>query len=357
MCYACVDCQKQIERPCRRGAVPKRCTDCKKRRVLERAKETYRLNRLRRAVPEPPACCDCGQPASPYRKRGRNRMRCDDCKKAEDKRRHKKKYDQSKNKFCHTCQQCQKPFLTCRNRQPYCSKECMGLGHRKRLTIKCARDGCETLFEAVACQVRKGRRFCSRECMYSPKRKCKNPACQKMFRPRHKSQRQPWRGKGLYCCRECYQDFRFGCQRPRAACSESAKRAASKSSLATSLRKKCKLLGVPYDRECSRQAVCERDNWVCQICGIKCRQEHAVKPLPDAAEHDHIIALTTPGSPGNVFPNSQCLCRSCNNKKRTRSIGQFRFDFEGSVMRWEKEARARRQRNSRLCEATPASVA
>jgi 5-methylcytosine-specific restriction endonuclease McrA len=126
--------------------------------------------------------------------------------------------------------------------------------------------------------------------------------------------------------------------------------------LATSLRKKCKLLGVPHDPECTRQAVCERDNWICQMCGVQCEQQHPAKPLPHAAEHDHIVALTTPGSPGNVFPNSQCLCRTCNNKKRTRSWGQLRLDLEGSTRRWENGAQGRRQQTSRSCEAIPASV-
>jgi hypothetical protein len=166
-------------------------------------------------------------------------------------------------------------------------------------------------------------------------------------------------GKGLYCCRECYCDHRYGETRPRKTYPELIVRRASRSALATSLRKKCKLLDVPFDPECYREAVCERDGWVCQMCGVKCDKEHLGKnrkPNPNAAEHDHMVALTTPGSPGNVFPNSQCLCRRCNNKKRTRSWGQHRLDLEGSIKRWENEARGRRQRSSRFSAEIQASA-
>ena len=259
----------------------------------------------------------------------------------------------------HVCQQCGVSFTSAQKSQPTCSRKCAGIRGRERLVLKCARTNCSRSFEARQSEINNGRRFCCRECSYPEKHICQNPSCKKAFRPKYKVANKPWQGKGLYCCRECYADHRFGVDRPRRRSAQKIVSASARSALVTSLRKKCKLLNVPHDPECTRDAVCQRDNWVCQMCGIKCDKGHLgknKKPKPTAAEHDHMIALTTPGSPGNVFPNSQCLCRKCNNRKRTRSWGQVRFDFEESVKRWENGARGRRQRNSKSCEEIPASA-
>lgn len=164
-----------------------------------------------------------------------------------------------------------------------------------------------------------------------------------------------------YCNRECYFDHRYGADRPKRPSTPSQVATASAKALCTSLRKKCKTLGVPYDPECFRVAVCERDGWVCQSCGIECIKKWSYRKgtrTPDkrSAEHDHIIPLTAPKSPGNVFPNSQCLCNGCNNKKRDTADGQLRLDLEGSVQRWENEARSKRQQNSKCSEAIPAAA-
>lgn len=304
-------------------------------------------------------CLDCSQPINRLGSRGPLRRRCERCQKDRQKKQRSGQYERSKTRFSHVCQQCGKMFRCCRARQPYCSYDCMHLGQRKRSNVKCARDGCGKHFVAKAGELKKGRRYCSQECSYKPKRQCQNSACRKLFRPKHAREKKPWMGKGLYCCRECYWDHRYGADRPRKASANNAVQAASRSALATSMRKKCKLLGVAHDPECTRSAVCERDNWTCQMCGVKCEKNHlgkGRKPLPHAAEHDHMVALTAPGSPGNVFPNSQCLCRRCNNRKRTRSWGQLRFDFEGSTQRWENAVRGRRQRLLRSCEEIPANA-
>jgi 5-methylcytosine-specific restriction endonuclease McrA len=131
--------------------------------------------------------------------------------------------------------------------------------------------------------------------------------------------------------------------------------------LRTSLRKKCKLLGVPYDPECVRHVVCERDGWICQECHIEClkewtfdRQTRQVDPR--SAEHDHIIPLTATGSLGNIFPNSQCLCHACNNRKRDAARGQLRLDLERSVKRWEEGGLARNRHRSKSCVAIPVAA-
>jgi hypothetical protein len=354
MSYECVDCRQPIDRKHSRGAIPKRCEKCRKLRVASKQKACYqKLRDQARRKDEFRKCCECGNCPASKGKRGPAKLRCDLCNKKRQQEVRRIKYQESKKRHRLTCRHCGCEFSCCLAKQAYCSRACMHLGQRKRVVAKCARPGCGNDFVAKKGQIESGRRYCSRECTYNPKKTCKNPACQKLFRPKYARGKRIWMGKGFYCCRECFHDHRYGSDRRRKPSSPSARRSA----LCTSLRKKCKILGVPHDPECTREAVCERDNWTCQMCGIKCVKEHGAKPLPVAAEHDHMIALTTRGSLGNVFPNSQCLCRSCNSRKSAKSWGQLRLDFEESIQRWENGGRNRRQRRSKLFAEIPASVA
>jgi 5-methylcytosine-specific restriction endonuclease McrA len=169
--------------------------------------------------------------------------------------------------------------------------------------------------------------------------------------------KNPWQNKGKYCCPECYRDHRWGNHRPRKRRGAAVRRAAGNSALATSLRKRCKVYGVTFDPACTRQAVLERDGWRCQKCRILCNKEYKLdaatkSPHWKNAEHDHIVPLSVSGSPGNVFENSQCLCRRCNCKKSDKPEGQLRLCLEEEA--WGRGVRVRRQQNSRSCEATQA---
>lgn len=265
------------------------------------------------------------------------------------------------------CQNCAAVFSTTSKRQKTCSVKCRGKLQRKRVRLICANASCEKQFEVTPSVFAKGTRCCSAKCkhehMRRPDRFCQNPACGKKITRESQGPRKTALGQDSlkYCCRECAWDHRWGADRPRKNRSKRHLAAASAGALQTSLRKKCKLLGVPYDDRCTRKAVLDRDGWVCQCCRIKCNLNYIInkktrRPHPRNAEHDHIVPLTLKDSPGNVFPNSQCLCRKCNNKKRARRWGQLRLDLEGSVSRWENGARGRRQQNSRSCEAIPAAA-
>lgn len=88
-------------------------------------------------------------------------------------------------------------------------------------------------------------------------------------------------------------------------------------------RKRCKKYGVPFDRSVHKDKVCERDGWVCQICGVK-----TIKENPDVRRRsplkgtvDHIIPLSH-GIKGHTWDNVQCACRRCNCKvKGDRLLG------------------------------------
>jgi 5-methylcytosine-specific restriction endonuclease McrA len=166
-----------------------------------------------------------------------------------------------------------------------------------------------------------------------------------------------WQNKGKYCCPECYRDHRWGHQRPRKKTAPAVCAKAADSARATSLRKRCKVYGVTFDPACTRQAVLERDGWRCQRCRVLCNKEYKLgaaskSPHWKNAEHDHIVPLSVPGSPGNVFENSQCLCRRCNGKKSNRPEGQLRLRLEEEA--WGKGVRVRSQQNSKSFAAIPA---
>lgn len=68
-----------------------------------------------------------------------------------------------------------------------------------------------------------------------------------------------------------------------------------------------------------------RDRWTCQLCGLLAPKSLKGTQHPLAPEVDHIVPLSTPGSPGHVWSNVQCAHRKCNGAKGSRPIGQLRL--------------------------------
>lgn len=302
------------------------------------------------------SCCDCGQSIARRGVRGRNPKRCQRCRlnaKAARSRVAEKKPLPGR-----PCLQCCTLFFSPRHAQKFCSTDCMHLASRNRVTLVCANAACSKTFEAMPNQVAKGRRHCCKECSYPPPLVCQNPKCGREFRMKHRTN-DTWKNQGKYCCPECYRDHRWGEHRPRKRRSRSVRQAAASTALATSLRKRCKVFGVTLDPACTRQAVLERDGWRCQKCRVLCNKEYVIDPKTKAphlqnAEHDHIIPLSVPGSPGNTFENSQCLCRSCNSKKGDTPDGQLRICFEENA--WGRGVRVRHRRNSKSSVAIQAAA-
>ena len=368
MSSTCVDCGMLFERRNPRGRLPKRCIECKRKRACKVAKDWAANNpekvAKRNKGPRHATCVDCFCDIRHAGKRGPLAKRCKPCSEKHEKTRNTNK----RPKYSHVCKVCGYTFSTGRKTQHACSPACRIVWASRRESLKfhspssdpCGRPGCNN-------RRKNGTKYCSKECrkasQFSPPKFCQNPVCGKEINRPSQGPKKIALGadKRKYCCRECFQDHRWGIERPRKQWSEQHKVRSAVSVLRTSLRKKCKLLGVPHDEECTRLAVLERDNWICQQCGIECNRQYEIdfktrRPSSRNAEHDHIIPLTNPKTPGNVFPNSQCLCRKCNNKKRAKSFGQLRLDLEGSVARWEKGGLVRRQQNSRSCVATLAAV-
>jgi DNA-directed RNA polymerase subunit RPC12/RpoP len=78
-------------------------------------------------------------------------------------------------------------------------------------------------------------------------------------------------------------------------------------------RRRCTQYGVPYEI-ISPGAIFHRDDYKCKLCGGDLNMS-AGPHDPKAAEIDHIIPLSTPGSPGHILSNVQSAHRDCNIRK------------------------------------------
>jgi len=67
----------------------------------------------------------------------------------------------------------------------------------------------------------------------------------------------------------------------------------------------------------------ERDKWHCKLCKCKTPRELQGSLAPSAPSLDHIIPLVLGGP--HTRRNLQCLCRTCNIKKRHNYEGQLAF--------------------------------
>jgi len=331
----CADCGVEIFRSSSRGPNPKRCEPCKKAKARRDVKAWADANpqkvaarqAARRKHPPCSACIDCGLPISSFGTRGPNAKRCVNCREI-----HAKEQRKACRRKLHeiTCGRCKKHFLTSHKKQKYCSTECAHLADRSRVLLTCQQ--CNKSFEEKTKRAH-SRRYCSWACWQKAHAAptCKCQQCGRDFK--RKVYVNAWQGKNKFCSRECAWDHRWGADRPRKATSEKAKRSWAQRSRATTLKHRCRYYECEFDPECTREAVCDRDGWVCQDCGVRCHKgewridKKTRKASPRNAEHDHIWPLSVRGGPGNVMHNSQCLCRKCNGKKRNRRKGQMRINL------------------------------
>ena len=307
----------------------------------------------------PLQCCDCGATIVRTGSRGPSPKRCAECRLAAKTAALKHGGSQAKHE--HVCTSCSTAFCSGRKSQKFCSTACYRISRRKRLFVVCANSICRKVFETTPGKILDGRKYCCLKCSPARPRRpllvCHNPSCGKQFRMKHFT-KNPWQNKGKYCCPECFRDHYWGSHRPRKKTKAKDLRRSADRAIGTSLRKRCKVFGVTFDPACTRQLVLDRDRWLCQKCGCVCNKEYRLdpatkRPHPRNAEHDHIIPLSVAGSLGNVFENSQCLCRTCNGKKRDRSEGQLRLCLEEGA--WGNGVRVRSQQHLGFFVGTQAS--
>lgn len=93
-------------------------------------------------------------------------------------------------------------------------------------------------------------------------------------------------------------------------------------------RQRCKKYGCPYTKV-SKQAVMERDDWKCRLCGHKLLDKFTTvmdtrTPHPRSPTIDHVVPLSFgPSSPGHVFDNCQAACWQCNCERGTEAADSF----------------------------------
>ena len=93
-------------------------------------------------------------------------------------------------------------------------------------------------------------------------------------------------------------------------------------------RQRCKKYGCPYTKV-SKQAVMERDDWKCRLCGHKLLDKFTTvigtrTPHPRSPTIDHVVPLSFgPSSPGHVFDNCQAACWKCNCERGTEDADSF----------------------------------
>lgn len=329
----CVGCGAPVVRVNPKKPWPHRCPGCRKSAANEYAKE-YRQRTRPRVNWSNLTCQRCGQAACTVPRRGRPSRWCKECLrsvKTEQNRVRKAraKADGRDKPHLIVCKSCQTRFRSARKRA-VCVPCAERIRHEKLyITVPCSE--CGQAHERSRLRLA-AKMFCSMECFRAnhaaPVVQCLH--CGKDFKK--KTYTTPWHGKNKFCSRECSHTHRWGEHRPRKATSpEQIKRCAQKARM-TTLKHRCKHYGVPFDPRCTREAVCERDGWKCRSCGIQCHRgpwrisKRTRKASRRNAEHDHIVPLAAGrGSPGNVFSNSQCLCRRCNGRKGRKRGGQLLF--------------------------------
>ena len=294
--------------------------------------------------------CYCGAPVKNWLGVGRKPKRCE--AHLGEPVRNDQKTGKEKSSKCPSCLAC---FEKDNNRKIYCSRIC-GVRHRRGNLArglhkrKCA--VCCASFEAIS---RKAM-YCSSSCKQRDWKK-KNG---RVIEPRKVS--AYWAGY----CKLC--NAPIGGKYPRARCEEcnkvvnrTATNIANKAIHKANARvKNCKECGVAFcplygygnallcgpcskERKNAHERACrakrrarlhdgdaesvdpykvfDRDGWRCALCGVKTPKAKRGSIDKNAPELDHIIPLSKGGS--HSYRNTQCACRSCNQAKGARALGQL----------------------------------
>lgn len=133
-------------------------------------------------------------------------------------------------------------------------------------------------------------------------------------------------------CAYCKKEYDFFHKGSQSYCSDECKHKASKAQNRLYRKRNGKRThkqradkyGCVYE-VVDRIAVFERDNWTCQLTGIKTPRSLMGSNLPNEPTIDHIIPLSKGGS--HTYDNLQCVSRYANSIKSDKLIGQLRIDL------------------------------
>lgn len=119
-------------------------------------------------------------------------------------------------------------------------------------------------------------------------------------------------------CRECEMEFRS--TPSRRYCSH---RCCQKNARRTAKGRRRAMLRSASVESVDPMAVFRRDKFRCQLCWNMTLRSSVGTNHPRAPSLDHIVPLSKGGE--HSYRNTQCACRSCNTRKRSRSLGQLRL--------------------------------
>lgn len=193
--------------------------------------------------------------------------------------------------YCYECQ----PKPAAAPRKPYTP--------RVPVSARCANQECVKDFVAMF----ERQRFCCAGCRTA----VNNIEAQKRRRDR-----------SVRNCGHCGLGFApaYGEHRQKYCCAQCATKQAYKRSTGSTHRRRAKKHGGRFDGFDKRE-VFERDGWCCKLCGMSTPASKQGLRHHDSPELDHIVALAAGGD--HSMENTQCLCRSCNGLKGTRSMAQL----------------------------------
>lgn len=294
------------------------------------------------------------------------------------------------------CERCGKPVkISCRNYR-FCSRAC-AKDQKAYTCLNCGVGFTKKRYKSgsVSCQ----EKYCSRDCAFEARR-LKKPCA---VRPREiggklaswflswgddyfpyvykccecgaslQQKKDSAKHEKCWSCRARKDRFCIDCGSPELAslsvkrcepCREAAKAALKKRQRrqrkrrhgnSHTIRKRCRHHNAPYT-PVSRKKIFDRDNWTCQLCGMRLLARYT--RLPDGGVHglsptvDHIIPLARgPDGPGHVESNCQAACWGCNTEKGAADPDSFAAgkatDLDSKA--WQKAQHQRRSTSSR-CE-------
>jgi hypothetical protein len=268
------------------------------------------------------ACGECGKYYQPKKSYQFGRCRkcqkyCDflnrkECEKAESVEANRQQIKKVYWKKGNICLWCASVFSiktrSSRNDGKYCSRQCRFDYLAWRTEVREIQDGGDkwtiSQWEFRACE-ECGKAFCK---IAGVTQNCCSNGCS--YKRTKRLLREQYEPKLTW--KDCIYCGKMFCSGRTMTCSERCKRKAARGRKTGGYKERCEKHGSHYDPSVKRIAIFKRDDWTCQLCGIKCRQDGEYLE-DDAPELDHIMPISKGGD--HIESNVWCLCRKCNSEK------------------------------------------
>ena len=228
----------------------------------------------------------------------------------------------------YVCQYCNKTYIRNFKRhgdegKRFCSRECAFADKAKNKKEKVL--ACKVYFLAcIMCgqmfTARNGnKKYCSSECMATKHKLDQVKKYQEIIR-KYKIKKHEEKNIRVIC-KECGREFvpEYGHNRRIYCCEFCEKRHSKRTG---HHKRRARKRNSKYEN-INPFVIFDRDNWTCQLCGVKTPKRLRGSIKRRAPELDHIIPLAAGG--GHVKENLQCACRECNIEKGAIPLGQMRL--------------------------------